>query len=151
MASHFPNPEIGMNFPYNCIKGIPNSNFLLEDGSVGSHLFYFKPEHAREDGWIEQSINWEDDESVIEFTLEQRREDGERQFRAGVVIVPREEIDGLNARPTVNGVLSYERQRLENNPYHGNILLRIGLPKPTMKKIAAGLALAISEIIPYQD
>lgn len=136
-----------MPFPDNCIRGIPNASFIVEDGSVGSHLFHFKDEHHRDDGWIEQSINWEDDEKAIEFTLNQKKEDGDVQFQAGVVIIPREEIDRLNRRPTVNGVLSYERQPLENNPYHGNILLSENVPKHTMKKLAAGLALAVSRII----
>jgi hypothetical protein len=134
-----------MNYPENCIKGIPDNSFLVEDGSVGSHLFYFKSEYARDDGWTEQSINWDDDESVIDFTFRQTREDGEVQFRAGVVIIPRDEIDRLNNRPTIKGLLSYERQPVNDNPYHGNILLQTNVQKSTMKKIAAGLALAVSK------
>lgn len=136
-----------MDFPDRCIRGIPNKSFTIEDGSIGSHLFHFEDDHARDDGWIEQSVNWEDNKSVVEFTLNQTKETGEIQFKAGVVLIPRVEIDRLNRLPTVNGIISYERQPLENNPYHGNILLRTGVPKPTMKKIAAGLALAVSEII----
>ena len=46
---------------------------------------------------IEQSINWEDDDSVIEFTLNQRRtSDNDLQFKAGVVILSRSKIDELN-------------------------------------------------------
>ena len=100
---------------------------------------------------MEQSINWEDDESATEFTLNQRRDDGELQFKTGVAIIPRAEVDRLNRQPTVSGILSYERQTLEDNPYHGNILLRSDVPKPTMKKIAAGLALAVSQFIPRQE
>ena len=141
-----------MCFPDNCIRGIPNPSFLLDDGSVGSHLFHFKEEDVRVDGWTAQSINWEDDGFAIEFTLNQRKENGERQFKAGVAIIPRDEIDRLNRRPTVKGILSYERQCLADNPYHGNILLRTDVPKPTMRKIAAGLALAVSGIVPqHQD
>ena len=136
-----------MDYPGNCIRGIPDKSFLVEDGSVGSHLFHFKQEHARADRWIEQSINWEDDESAIDFTLSQKREDGELQFKAGVVIISRDEIDRLNNRLTIGGLLSYERQPLNDNPYHGNILLQARVPKPTMKKIAAGLALAVSKIV----
>ena len=136
-----------MNYPKNSLKGIPNDSYLSEDGSPGSHLFYFKENHLRDDGWIEQSINWQDDENAIHFTLGQRKEDGNYQFKSGVVVIPREEIDRLNRRPTVNELLSYERQPLENNSYHGNILLMSGVPKPTMKKLAAGLALAASKTI----
>lgn len=135
-----------MSYPKNSIKGIPNDSFLVEDGSVGSHLFHFKEEHTRDDGWIEQSINWEDNEFVVDFTLHQKKEDGNLQFSAGAAIIPRYEIDRLNNRPTIKGLLSYERRPLDNNPYHGNILLRASVPKPTMKKIAASLALAVSKI-----
>lgn len=62
-----------MNFPDNCIRGIPNNTFLNMDGSVGSHLFHFDVEIDRGDGWTEQSINWEDDDFVIEFTLSQKK------------------------------------------------------------------------------
>jgi len=141
-----------MSFPDNCIKGIPNSQYLVADGSVASHLFYFKREHTRNDGWIEQSINWEDNSSVARFTLDQRKENGEIQFKAGVAVVPRDEIDRIRRRPTItSNILSYERQHSTNNPYHGNILLQEDVPNLTMKKIAAGLALAVSNIIPQSQ
>ncbi len=136
-----------MNYPENCIKGIPNNSFLIEDGSVASHLFYFKKEHSREDGWIEQSINWDDNTFTIGLTFAQRKENGDLQFKVGAAKIPLEEIDRLSRQPTVNGLLSYERQPLKNNPFHGNLLISIEAPAPTMKKIAAGLALAVSEIL----
>lgn len=134
-----------MNYPKNSIKGIPNNSFLLEDGTVGSHLFYF--EQPRDDGMVEQSINWEDDGSVIDFTLSQKKANGDLQFMAGVAILPRSEIDRLNRHPTIRGLLSYERSPLDNNPYHGNLLLQANVSKAKMKQIAAGLAIAISGII----
>jgi hypothetical protein len=137
-----------MSFPDRCVKGIPNEAFVAPEGIVGAHLFYFKVEGARDDGWIEQSINWEDNETVIEFTLNQTRETGEIQFRVGVVTVPRERIDELNARPVYRDLMSYERQPLPDNPYHGNLLLRETVSKPMMKLLAAHLAMAASEVIP---
>jgi hypothetical protein len=136
-----------MAFPDSCLKGIPNDDYIVEDGSVGTHLFYFDEKHTRDDGWIEQSINWEDDDTVLELTLNQKKESGELQFRAGVAKISQIELNRLSTQPTVSGIFSYERRTLENNPYHGNLLLRSGTPKPTMKKIAAGIALAISEVI----
>jgi hypothetical protein len=139
-----------VTYPINCIKGIPNADFLIEDGSIGSHLFYFKKEHIRDDGRKEQSINWEDDSNAIEFTINQKKDDDSIQFKAGVAIVPRDEIDRLGNMPTVKGLLSYERQPLDINPYHGNLLLAEGVPNHTMKKLAAGLALAVTKIIPSE-
>ena len=134
-----------MNYPKNSIKGIPNNDFLIEGRTVAPHLFHF--EQTRDDGGLEQSINWEDDESVIGFTLNQRKENGDLQFRAGVAILPCSEIDRLNKRPAIRGLLSYERNPLDDNPYHGNLLLQANVPKPIMRLIASGLALAISDII----
>lgn len=136
-----------MTFPDNCLRGIPNDSYLNDEGSVGSHLFYFL-DGDRGDGWSEQSVNWEDDDTVIEFTLSQTKADGSFQFKAGLAEVPRAEIDRLNHRPTIKGLLSYERQPLQDNPYHGSILLRANTSKPTMKLIAAGLALAVSRVVP---
>ena len=134
-----------MHYPENSIKGIPNNDFLIEGRNVASHLFHF--EQTRDDGAVAQSINWEDGASVIDFTLNQRKENGELQFRAGVAIIPRSEIDRLCRLPTIGGLLSYERSPLEENPYHGNLLLQRDVPKQKMRQIAAGLALAISGII----
>jgi hypothetical protein len=136
-----------MSFPENCIRGIPNDDYLTPDGPVGSHLFHFKLENSV-DGWFQTSINWEDDDSAIALTLEQKKPDGTLQFKAGVAIVPTDEIDRLSKRPTVRGLLSYERRPLPDNPFHGNLLLNERTSKATMKLIAAGLALAISRIIP---
>ena len=135
-----------MNFPDNSIKGIPNEEFVIDESTVGSHLFYFG--QPRNDGKIEQSINWEDNEFVIDFTLSQEREDGNLQFNAGVAVLPRSEIDRLSKLPAIRGLLSYERSPFNDNPYHGNLLLQATVPKAKMRQIAAGLALAISIIIP---
>ena len=96
---------------------------------------------------MEQSVNWQDDGSVIEFTLAQKKGDGTLQFTGGVVILPREEIDRLNNQPTVKNLLSYERQRIDGNPFHGNILIRADTPKPILRMLAAALAVAVAKVI----
>lgn len=139
-----------MDFPLNCIKGVKHSSLFCPDGSPSADLFFVDLRYPRDDGWIEQSINWEDDNSVIDFTLNQKKEDGEIRFKAGVVIIPRNEIDLLSRQPTIIDTLSYERKKdpdYAENPYHGNILLKSSVNKQTMKKIAAGLALAVSKVI----
>jgi len=137
-----------MTFPNNCIRGISTQSFILDDGTVGSSLFSFQ-DTSRDDGCKDISINWEDNEQVGEFTLNQTKEnkEDELQFKAGYVVIPRQEIDHLNNQPTVNSVIGYERQPLDNNPYHGNILVRGDIPKPTIRKIQAGLALIVSRIV----
>ena len=133
-------------FPDHCLRGIPNDSYITEDGSIGPHLFYFEYP-PRNDGLIELSINWEDDAHALVLIFNQKKPNGDFQFKSGVVKIPRDELDRLNRRPTIAGVISYERNQLPDNPYHGNILLRSEVSKLTMKTIAAGIALAVSEVI----
>ena len=136
-----------MPFPNNFIKGIPNKTYLTSDGSVGAHLFHFDFEKFnRADGWCEQSINWEDDEHAIEFTLSQMK-DNHIHFQEGVVTVALFEVDRINLLQNVNGSLSYERRQLSDNKYHGNLLLSSDINKAKMKMIAACIALAASKVI----
>ena len=135
-----------MTYPDNCLRGISVPNQLEEDGSVSTFAFNFS-EIIRADGWKDLSINWDDDDGAGKALLDQKKENGEIQFKVGFAVVPRKEIDHLICQPTVNGVLAYERHKLENNPYHGNLLLKGDLPKPTIRKLQAGLALLVSKII----
>jgi len=135
-------------YPQTCIKGIPDKNSLTPDKTrCGSHLFHFKKNQDRKDGWDETSINWEDDNTVIEFTFNQIRHDGNKQFKEGVALIYREELDQVARLAFIKNKLAYERNKLKNNKYHGNILLREDVPKHIMKQIAANIALIASENI----
>ena len=129
-----------MTFPDNCIRGILNHTYMNDDGTIGAHLFYLDPSEKLPDK-DEVSINWQEQDSVIAFSLDQKNKDGTFQFKYGVVILPRKEIDRLSMQPTIKGLLSYEKREKEDNQYHGNILLDKKASKKTMKQIAATLAL----------
>jgi len=135
-----------MDYPDNCIKGIPNAEHLTSDGTPATHLFFFSKED-RGDGWKDQSINWDDDDQAIKFTLKQLR-NGNLQFRSGAAVIPRSEIERLNRQPAVQKLLSYERQPFPENTYHGNILLSAQAPIHLMRQIAASLALVVSHQFP---
>jgi hypothetical protein len=140
-----------MCFPDNCLKGIPNVTYLTAHHRVASHLFYFDlKSFRRSDEWLEQSVNWEDDGSAIGFTPGQRDNRGDKQFEAGVAVLPRCEVDRANRAPMYAGWLSYERDSLADNPYHGNILLRKNVDKAEMKMIAGVLAMYVSRVIPQR-
>ncbi|MFZ5905007.1 MAG: hypothetical protein ACOYZ8_15790 [Chloroflexota bacterium] len=134
-----------MTFPDNCLRGISAPDQLEEGNSVSSSAFNFS-DLVRDDGWRDLSINWHDDEGAIQVLLNQKKADGEIQFRVGYAVIPREELDHLIKQPTVNGMLTYERHQIDNNPYHGNILVKGNLPKPTIRKLQAGLALLVSAV-----
>jgi len=113
-----------MEYPEKCIKGMPNRNcyYIFEGSPVGSvELFCFSKNRCRGDGWIEESINWMDDELAIDLTLNQRKLNGELQFRAGIAILPHAELKSVKKR--FFSILDYERRPKDDNPYHGNILL----------------------------
>jgi len=132
-------------YPNSCIKGIPDKNFLTPDMTrCGSHLFYFKKIANRNDRLMETSINWEDDPSVIDFTFNQINPDGNKQFKAGIALIHRGEIDNIKRLLFVRGNLSYERKPEKHNKYHGNILLKEDVPNHVMKQIAATIALIAS-------
>lgn len=132
-----------MSYPDSCIKGIPNCDFVTQDGLPATHLFYF---NIRKDGYVEQSINWNDVDEAITFTFSQTR-NGQLQFRYGAAILLRSEIDRLISLPTVLSRLSYERQPLKDNPYHGNIMLLSPHTEPFMRMVAANLAMHVDHVV----
>jgi len=134
-----------MTFPDNCLRGITTLDQLEEGNSVSSSAFNFS-DLIRDDGWRDLSINWHDDEGAVQVLLSQKKTNGEIQFKVGYAVIPREELDHLIKQPMVNGMLTYERHQIDNNPYHGNILVNGNLPKPTIRKLQAGLALLVSAV-----
>ena len=144
-----------MTYPDNCIKGIKSDDSLTEDRLPQTHLFYWQ-EPARDDGWREQSINWQDDPDAIQFTLRQTREDNGRvrlRYREGVAIIPKASLDFIAKMGLILGHFSYERDEPpdDNNPYHGNLLLRSDTPKSIMVQTAGCLAAAVSSMIPQPN
>ena len=135
-----------MCYPDNCLRGISNQSQVQEDDLVANDVFYFLDDHTRADGTFEQSINW-DDENAIPFTLSQKRQDGSLQFRGGVAVIARCDLDRLSKLPAFGEALSYDRQPLPENPYHGNLILTAGISKARRKAIAVTLAMHVSRII----
>jgi hypothetical protein len=138
-------------YPLRALRGIGSPAQVAEGGIVSSDVFSFHDARSREDGLIEESINWEDDQHAIPFTLSQINADGSTQFRGGVAAIPTSELAHICALPTVGARLTYERAALDGNAYHGNLLLARGTPKPVKRGIAAVLAMAVEEVIPQPD
>lgn len=88
-----------------------------------------------------------DDEYAIDFTFSQTKEDGQPQFKVGVAILPRVELEKVKRR---HGHFDYERAPVEGNRYHGNLLLQDDVRKPVKTMIRSALALA-SEILLRKD
>lgn len=141
------------DFPDYCLRGIPNNDFVDEDGTVATHLFKIDKNFDDRD-CNELSINWEDDEvGSLESLLTQTKSDGAQQFKAGAVKISRKDLNQLKNSEVGRKSFDYERAALTDNEYHGNLLLCIaGLSKTGKKKkinkVAAALAVYASEVIP---
>ena len=88
-------PDNSNDFPENCVRGVVLSKHIVkETGGVSFEVFMpnTKTSEIREDQGEEVSINWEDDESVLEFTLNCRNDDGFFLFPNGAVKLKQKEI-----------------------------------------------------------
>ena len=135
-----------MSYPDNFLRGVSDENWLTGDGEVSAAVFHFELSKVN-NGWLEQSIWWEDDDSVVDLMIRQKKEGGAIQFKAGVVRVPRWLVHYINKLPQFNEVLSYERKRLDENPYHGNLLLKKDTHKIRMKTVAGMIAGHVIDVI----
>lgn len=136
-----------MKYPDEILRGIPNSAFIDKDEYPTSNLFYFDKQSKRSDNFKEESICWKDDEEAVFLLLNQKKDDKSLQFKAGIAVVSRDELDRLINKPTVKQQLSYERNIIPGNKYHGNLLLNDNVEKSVMKRIAAGIALCVTQVI----
>ncbi len=135
-------------YPKEFIRGITSPNHVVAPTLITADVFTFQQNHKREDGIIEESINWNDDGDAIDFTLQQKREDENYQFRGGVAVVPKEDVDRLMRKPITEDCLNYERLPLKTNKYHGNLLLDDKISKKSKQLLVTSLVVAVERIIP---
>lgn len=135
-------PSKTADFPEKILRGIPNDSFV-SDGFALPHLFKFDgPFQSRV--VKEMSINWNDDEYAKDHMLNQKKRGSEElQFKYGVAIIPREKIDEIiKTNPFAQTIgLCYERQALNDNKYHGNLLVNSSVKKQFTDMIQATIAI----------
>lgn len=141
------------DYPESCLRGIRISKWVEEVGSTKVVLGpAFEPNHnprpheLRSDGYIDASINWEDEPEAINNL----KRNNNAQF--GIARLPRVAIDELieinrKRSPDMEHCLSYERARIEGNDYHGNLLYLRTIAKPVLN-MWAGILANYAEIIP---
>ena len=95
-----------MSYPDFCIRGIINDTFVLDGVYAAPPLFNFINVTSRTDNNNELSINWEDNDGVVEFTLNQKKTDGTIKFKTGIAKVPISAIDNLNSQLHNNRTLT---------------------------------------------
>ena len=135
-------------YPNELIRGIANSDELNEEGKASIKAFVFRENQLRNDEKKELSINWCDEkEKAVATAMDQSKQDGSYQFKAGVAVLSKELIDVFRKTPVCTGKLDYERAPIENNDFHGNLICPSGLPKPTVDIIRSLLVLSVTDII----
>lgn len=95
----------------------------------------------REDDFLEASINWEDDENAVELLLNQKKDGtGERMFKYGYARLQLSIVRMTLKSLIQKSYLDFERKPLENNPYHGNLLIPAKIKKQEKLMIQSNLA-----------
>ena len=85
-----------MDYPESCLRGIPNNGFMA-NSKPNATLFYWSEQEKKDDGTWALSINWNDDANAVNFTLSQKKSDGDTpKFRTGVAVVEMGTIDQFN-------------------------------------------------------
>lgn len=131
-------------YPDACLRGLRKKDWILDDGKIDTAAFMpsdpgKETGRPRPDGAWEVSINWEDDPGAIEQLKR------ESVAAHGAARLPRRKLEGLMDEPGAQGLLDYERQPVDNNPYHGNILLHAKEPRHR-RMIAAALAIRAKSV-----
>jgi len=131
----------------NCLKGLPSKDFLL---GKGIKYKAFKPPNnaVPNNGWVESSVNWEEDETKqesVNILLTKRKDNGDLQFRAGVARVPLKEIDRIIEQYEIENQFKYNEDPIEGNKYHGNLQFHTTLLsiKEDYTQVCAALARAV--------
>ena len=134
-------------FPEECLRGIPHEDSFIEGGLPTVNLFRNFERRQREDGYDELSITWRDDDNALNLILSQTKDDGSIQFKYGVAVIKRRDLDNLKNNPQFSGILSYERRKTDGNKYHGNILIVSTASKPKRNMVASALAICALKVI----
>jgi ABC-type molybdate transport system substrate-binding protein len=135
------------DFPAACLRGIRRRDYVKSDKTLSSEVFMpdSRTTATRADKGEETSINWEDktDGSVVRLTLSDKA-----NAAYGVARVQTARLMDLNDKSVSIGAVTYERDPLEKNPYHGNIVFRSGLDRKVMGWIAQFYTLGAEIILP---
>lgn len=135
--------------PERCLRGLRDKDFIVRDQN-GSFLCVseraYEPNVKTRDSRVsnrgksdhyESSINWEDQltEPFQMLCADQKN------AAHGIVSICLEDLRAAKANnPLAAKFLDWERDVIEGNPYHGNLLFSGNLPKPKFRQLAAIIA-----------
>lgn len=112
-------------FPENFLRGFNMKDCFTSEHNIATAAFQFSDfTNNRSDNYHEASINWEDDKKAVTLLLEQKKEGTEeKMFKYGYARLPLNHVKMILKSLIDKNYLAFERRPLENNPYHGNILI----------------------------
>jgi hypothetical protein len=140
-------------YPDKWLRGIPNSDFIGSNHQLRASAFQFAPE-VRHDGFCECSISWNDDTKALDLLMDQKKQKGDEvvhQFKIGVAILSRSELDRIITNHNCKDAMKYERARLPENPYHGNLLCNSILRRDVKDQLIMAIALLCVKEIKYRE
>jgi hypothetical protein len=127
-------------YPDTFARGILNEQYISDD-LPDTALFTDFRDTERQDGYNELSINWIDDECAIIILSSQLNKDKtDKLYKNGIGIFSTKELTRICKLPYYGNDVSYERFPLDENKYHGNILLKKDTSKKRKNMIAATIA-----------
>lgn len=132
-------------YPKFFLRGISREDFI-KNGFVTIAVFQFDDD-AREDGYRELSINWYDDDDSLTELLSQLNKKGCIQFTGGATKMLLSEVKNFMSPFIQNKLFSFERKEIENNKYHGNLLIYNSVTKQEKAMIQNSLAMIASKNI----
>ena len=129
------------------LRGFNIKECFTAELNVASAAFQFgNHTDERDDDCHEASINWEDDGGALTTLMGQKKDGTEDiMFRFGYARLSLNLVRMTLKSFIDKNCLAFERKPLENNPYHGNILIPDQLKKPERFMIQNSLA-AIANI-----
>lgn len=141
------------DYPELLLRGIVNNSpeFITPEGYPTQGVFKFDSYDgdSRDDGFCELSVNWVDNEDAIHTLLNQINvKKGTIQFQGGYCKLNRLLIKQVLKDYIDNNHLSYERHPIkaapengnQNNPFHGNLLIKNDISKQAKTNIQTTLA-----------
>lgn len=107
---------------------------------------FSEPSEPRSDEYLELSIVWYDNDEALN-TLFEEKKNGEFLYKAGVCKVKLSVFKTLMKKYSPPKLLSFERQPLPTNEYHGNLLMN-KQERTMLHDVTAHLLALRSEHIP---
>lgn len=145
-------PEVDIEIPVECYRGLSSKDWVTAGGYITSAAFQFsdyKPCDRGDDGFCELSIQWNDDENAVINLLNQKKPKTDAlQFKAGYCRIDIDQLKLVVKQYIRQKTFSMERRPInadeesgiQENPYHGNLLLHNSIERAVKKNIEHMLA-----------